>query len=61
MLFWQIQNYIFLGLCLCMSVMTKKIPDVILTPDTNLSKTSALIIAPGFGIGADAYEPLGKI
>ena len=61
MLFWRIQNYIFLGLCLCMSVMTKKIPDVILTPDTNLSKTSALIIAPGFGIGADAYEPLGKI
>lgn len=61
MLFWRIQNYIFLGLCLCMSVMTKKIPDVILTPDTSLSKTSALIIAPGFGIGADAYEPLGKI
>ncbi len=42
-------------------VFSDKIPDVILTPDNNYEKTSSLILAPGFGIGADAYEPLGKI
>ena len=38
-----------------------KIPDVILTPETKFEKNSALLLAPGFGIGADAYEPLGKL
>jgi hypothetical protein len=37
------------------------IPDVILTPETTFKKNSALLLAPGFGIGADAYEPLGKM
>jgi hypothetical protein len=44
-----------------MRVLSDKIPDVILTPDNNYEKTSSLILAPGFGIGADAYEPIGKI
>ena len=38
-----------------------KIPDTILTPNNHYEKTSSLILAPGFGIGADAYQPLGKI
>ena len=38
-----------------------KIPDVILTPDSEFENNSALLLAPGFGIGADAYEPLGKL
>ena len=44
-----------------MGVLSDKIPDIILTPDNNYEKTSSLILAPGFGIGADAYEPIGKI
>ena len=43
------------------NVLSDKIPDIILIPDNNYEKTSSLILAPGFGIGADAYEPLGKI
>ena len=56
----KLQYYILLGFYLIISVLSS-IPDVILTPDNSISETSALIIAPGFGIGADAYEPLGRI
>ncbi len=60
MVIMKLQYYIFLGFYFITSSIASKIPDVILTPDNSLSTTSALIIAPGFGIGADAYEPLGK-
>ena len=53
-------NMIFI-LMFLMKVFSEKIPDIVLTPTNNYEKTSSLILAPGFGIGADAYEPLGKI
>ena len=52
---------IFLLLALTTNVYSDKIPDVILTPNKQFKQNSVLILAPGFGIGADAYEPLGKI
>ena len=53
--------FCFLLLILSVNAIADKIPDLILTPNTDFEKQSALILAPGFGIGADAYEPLGKI
>ena len=53
--------FCFLLLILSVNVIADKIPDLILTPNSDFEKQSALILAPGFGIGADAYEPLGKI
>jgi len=40
-------------------VVADTVPDLIMKPKVDLSQTCAMILAPGFGIGADAYEPLG--
>ena len=51
-------------LCVAVSVLAMvaaSIPDVILTPkNSDNSQAAALILAPGFGIGADAYLPIGN-
>ena len=57
----KVQYGMILVLMFLARVLSDKIPDIVLTPDNNYEKTSSLILAPGFGIGADAYEPLGKI
>lgn len=57
----KVQYGMILVLMFLVRVLSDKIPDIILTPTNNYEKVSSLILAPGFGIGADAYEPLGKI
>ncbi len=54
-------SYFLLILSLFSVIIADKIPDTILIPNNNFKNTAALILAPGFGIGADAYEPLGNI
>ena len=54
--------YITIILVFLNTIFAEKIPDVILLPNKqDYSQISSIIVAPGFGIGADAYEPLGKI
>ena len=57
----MISYYYLLLFVLIGNAISDKIPDVILTPNKQFEQNSVLILAPGFGIGADAYEPLGKI
>lgn len=54
--------YITIILVFLNTIFAEKIPDVILLPNKqDYSQISSIIVAPGFGIGAEAYEPLGKI